>query len=356
MNPLKDWARIIKGLKFGQIYPPGLDELSGQPHLGVDKPISVGNPVLAPCSGSTTTTIGTQGGNTVIFQAKGFTTWFFHLSRFGKVGQVKMGEIIGYSGGKPGAFGAGTSTGPHVHIGASRTGKIETDIKKLIDPNTLFYEPIKISILCPEFHDFEPMIDEFASYGIQLEITQNYADIIVPWKEDQVNLSLLMNLYGSYANDHDIFCVIPKNWNSLFQGYTDTNRGVYGGNLYGFEYIFVDEHGEVNNPTSVFKYADPRIRNIAHELFHVFFKMAGKQDYIPQENTWKVHKLDDNGTIFKNNEIDFSKLPTRNKEEFYRLYKKTPQGIIERKVTSDMVLLFPSKLLYWRLFGFKPNL
>lgn len=358
MNPLKNWVNLERSMRFGQLYPrtPVFGELGGKPHLGVDIPVPVGTPILAPFSGLVTTRQGEDGGNEVILVSPGLTVWFFHCSKFGKTGNVRMGDIIGFSGGKKGADGSGTSTGPHVHVGASRTGKIEIDIKKLIDPDTLFYEPIKLSVLCSDFHDFEPMVDQFAQYGIQIEITQNFAEVTPLWIEGQINLQSLMEQYGSNANGHDIFIVIPKTWQCPDgQGYTDEKRGVYGGNLYGFEYCFVQESGEVNRPTSPFKFADPRIRIIAHELFHAFYKMAGKQDDLGN-GQWAVHNLEDKGTILTANGVDFSKLPTRGKEEFYRLYKKTKQGLLERKVTSDLLMLFPSKLLYWKLFGFNQNI
>jgi murein DD-endopeptidase MepM/ murein hydrolase activator NlpD len=60
----------------------------------------------------------------------GLSTIYGHLSAsIVTVGeQVTDGQIIGYSGGAPGAFGSGYSTGPHVHLGLYATQAVNVQI------------------------------------------------------------------------------------------------------------------------------------------------------------------------------------------------------------------------------------
>jgi murein DD-endopeptidase len=89
---------------------------------GIDFAVPVGTPILAPAKGriENTPNNGT-GGNTVTLWHEtpglglGYHDQFLHLSKFVKPGHYNQGDIIGYSGGKAGAPGAGSSTGPHIH-------------------------------------------------------------------------------------------------------------------------------------------------------------------------------------------------------------------------------------------------
>lgn len=96
-------------------------------HNGVDFRASVGTPIRAMLSG---TVVG--AGNTdsqkgcysygrwiLIEHNNGLTSLYTHLSAsIVKNNQtVDTGQIIGYSGGMPGASGSGKSTAPHLHIG-----------------------------------------------------------------------------------------------------------------------------------------------------------------------------------------------------------------------------------------------
>ncbi|WP_084541180.1 peptidoglycan DD-metalloendopeptidase family protein [Nocardioides alkalitolerans] len=86
---------------------------------GIDYGMGVGTALPASAGG----TIGNipengTGGHTVtITHADGWKTQYMHLSAFSRSNgeTVAQGDVVGLSGGAPGAPGSGSSTGPHVH-------------------------------------------------------------------------------------------------------------------------------------------------------------------------------------------------------------------------------------------------
>jgi len=95
-------------------------------HPGIDIPTKVGTPVHAAAGGYIAwTRTGTQYGNYImIVHPGGLATVYAHLSRFGVKADtyVERGDVIGYSGGRPGDQGAGLSTGPHLHFEVRQNG------------------------------------------------------------------------------------------------------------------------------------------------------------------------------------------------------------------------------------------
>lgn len=88
---------------------------------GTDYPVPVGTPIFSPFSGILTNSpnAGAAGNKVTIDLGNGWKFVAMHLSRFrddlnGK--RVMAGQIIGYTGGAKGAPGAGSSTGPHLHV------------------------------------------------------------------------------------------------------------------------------------------------------------------------------------------------------------------------------------------------
>jgi len=85
-----------------------------RPHLGVDYAAPAGTPVSAIGDGSVTFAgyKGQDGNQVIIKHPNGYTTYYGHLSRFGKGTKkgvkVKQGQIIGYVG------ATGLATGPHL--------------------------------------------------------------------------------------------------------------------------------------------------------------------------------------------------------------------------------------------------
>ena len=89
---------------------------------GIDYAVGVGTPIPAPCNGRLQNIpYNGSGGHTATFfhegdgLGAGWRDQYMHLSQFVGEGYYKAGDIIGYSGGRAGADGAGSSTGPHVH-------------------------------------------------------------------------------------------------------------------------------------------------------------------------------------------------------------------------------------------------
>ncbi|MBI4138840.1 peptidoglycan DD-metalloendopeptidase family protein [Candidatus Uhrbacteria bacterium] len=95
-------------------------------HPGTDIPTPVGTPVKAAAGGYVAwNKTGRMYGNyTMIVHPGGIATVYAHLSKFVAKPDtyVERGDVIALSGGKPGAPGAGLSTGPHVHFEVRQNG------------------------------------------------------------------------------------------------------------------------------------------------------------------------------------------------------------------------------------------
>lgn len=89
-------------------------------HSGVDIPVVQGTPLKAAAPGYVAwVREGRLYGNYVmIIHTDGIATLYAHLSKHVVSPDqfVSRGETIGLSGGMPGTFGAGLSTGPHLHF------------------------------------------------------------------------------------------------------------------------------------------------------------------------------------------------------------------------------------------------
>ncbi len=95
-------------------------------HPGTDLPTPVGTPVRAAAGGYVAwNRVGKQYGNYVmVVHPGGIATIYAHLSKFATEPDtyVERGDVIGYSGGRPGDAGAGLSTGPHLHFEVRQNG------------------------------------------------------------------------------------------------------------------------------------------------------------------------------------------------------------------------------------------
>lgn len=112
-------------------------------HRGIDIAGPVGTTIYASHTGVVMNRSEMSGyGNTIIIKGDdGYYTWYAHMSGFRvKVGdRVRQGDPIGFSGGAPGAPGAGTSTGPHLHFGISTN--VSGANSNFIQPETVLALP-----------------------------------------------------------------------------------------------------------------------------------------------------------------------------------------------------------------------
>jgi hypothetical protein len=133
-------ASSPKALQYQAPVPPGTPITSGfgprdnsknpqisSTHSGVDYGVVVGTSVTAAADGVVTETgLHRQYGNYVIIRHGDKSTLYGHLSQIlVKRGEkVSQGYVIGKSGGRKGAQGAGTSTGPHLHFEIRNNGGV----------------------------------------------------------------------------------------------------------------------------------------------------------------------------------------------------------------------------------------
>jgi Membrane proteins related to metalloendopeptidases len=134
--PLLDPYKL--GFGFGQKYPAGFGNLTGQKHIGQDYLLPSGKLVYAIASGMTKSSTGSQSGNMVtLVTNRGLSVRYMHLSKFvpASNGTVARGQIIGYTG------DTGVSTAPHLHLDVFKG--VPTNINQFsnfIDPLTLNYQ------------------------------------------------------------------------------------------------------------------------------------------------------------------------------------------------------------------------
>lgn len=87
---------------------------------GTDYGMPVGTPIVTPFGGSVNNIAGSGSGGymVTVTRTDGYRIEFLHMSKFAKSSGdvVGAGTVVGYSGGAKGAVGAGSSTGPHLHV------------------------------------------------------------------------------------------------------------------------------------------------------------------------------------------------------------------------------------------------
>ena len=172
--PLLDNYKL--GFKFGQRYPAGFGNLTGQKHIGQDYLLPVGKPIYAIASGMTKSSTGNQSGNMVtLVTNRGLSVRYMHLSKFvpASNGTVARGDIIGYTG------NTGTSTSPHLHLDVFKG--VPTNINQFsnfIDPLTLNYQ-IKEETMADIKYTGEDYITRICE---NYEILQVYPDLFLSHK------------------------------------------------------------------------------------------------------------------------------------------------------------------------------
>jgi murein DD-endopeptidase MepM/ murein hydrolase activator NlpD len=110
-------------------------------HSALDFRAAVGTPVLAIGSGTVRALTNPRGlcGNGVQLEMKdekgqSWRVLYCHLSKIKvkKKQKVKRGQLVGLSGGQPGAYGAGNTTGPHLHM--ELRAKSKKGSYRMLDP------------------------------------------------------------------------------------------------------------------------------------------------------------------------------------------------------------------------------
>lgn len=97
------------------------------PHSAMDIPANLGTPITAPADGYVArVNIGGVGQYSYVMLVHGddISTVYGHISGAAveEGALVSRGTVVAYSGGAPGAPGAGLSTGPHVHFEVREDG------------------------------------------------------------------------------------------------------------------------------------------------------------------------------------------------------------------------------------------
>lgn len=118
---------------------PGASAGISKNHTGIDYGVAVGTNIVAAADGVVTETgLHRQYGQYIIIKHGSKSTLYAHLSKImARSGQsVVAGQVIALSGGKKGAFGAGTSTGPHLHFEVRSNGGVGAQGR--VNPKGLF--------------------------------------------------------------------------------------------------------------------------------------------------------------------------------------------------------------------------
>ena len=109
-------------------------------HNAIDIPTPQGTQVLAAAGGIIKDVVdhGLGFNYITIEHPGGYSTLYGHLTKFAveKGQKVIAGDVIGYSGGRPGTKGAGFSTGPHLHFGVFMNGA-STDPLQFLEKVTM---------------------------------------------------------------------------------------------------------------------------------------------------------------------------------------------------------------------------
>lgn len=125
MKPIVDWDKYERGYKFRE------KTWYSQYHLGLDICCPSWTPLYAPFNGVSKDNSFTEGGNVIDFYANGYVFRMMHLAKISKTGEVKEGELIGYTG------NSGTlTTGSHLHIDISKNSVQINNINNFLDPET----------------------------------------------------------------------------------------------------------------------------------------------------------------------------------------------------------------------------
>ena len=95
---------------FGIMHHHSKEEGGTHVHQGVDIAAAMGTPILATFDGLAVRSSNSIGGQSVKVMGEHGFTYNAHLSRFGQLGPVEQGDVVGYVG------ATGNASGPHLHF------------------------------------------------------------------------------------------------------------------------------------------------------------------------------------------------------------------------------------------------
>lgn len=134
-------ASIYVTNNFGKVSGGNLRIYASGTHNGTDFRASQGTAVKSMANGVVAGLgntdeqkgCGSYGRWLVISYDNGLSSVYGHLSAISvqKGQKVSVGQVVAYSGGTPGVFGSGYSTGPHLHVGLFATQGLE--IRKFVE-------------------------------------------------------------------------------------------------------------------------------------------------------------------------------------------------------------------------------
>jgi murein DD-endopeptidase MepM/ murein hydrolase activator NlpD len=164
---------------------------------GEDYAMPVGTPLYAPCAGMARARVAGTGGWTVtITRANGDRVELMHNSAFvgmrlgGPAVAVLTGQHVAYSGGRRGAAGAGSSTGPHSHQHVDVRGVGRIPLSRYLTTTTA---PAGLGVTVLPTQEGEPM------FRIIRDPTTDKIYIVGrtgrrEWVEEGYHVSLLLRL------------------------------------------------------------------------------------------------------------------------------------------------------------------
>lgn len=159
------WHSITKG-KNTEI-TSGYGPRWGTEHTGIDIRAKVGTAIYAPEDGHVSSNTHETGGIQAFVTAKSGTKYgFAHLSKVDKIGQVKKGDLIAYSG------NTGKSTGPHIHLSIRQPGG------NRVDPQTYKLPGVKVPYAPKGTGEMGDFTDIKSNYSTENVKTINYNSIL----------------------------------------------------------------------------------------------------------------------------------------------------------------------------------
>lgn len=182
-------------------------------HHGVDLAVPSGTPIKSPLDGKVVTAEfrdSACGGTIKINHGNGYESRYCHCSAIKvNVGQsVKQGDVIGLSGGAKGEVGAGSSTGPHVHMELKINGTLVNPLdyinKEQVTDKKIVSSPIKTTLasITPDF--INELISKIANLNLAPEDLSGFVDAkdVTNMSDNQTYAMILKQLNAPVTDEN----------------------------------------------------------------------------------------------------------------------------------------------------------